>query len=60
MRKTSIILGLCSLAMLTACKKDLKPTDGTEEMASATRSDNPVAQAASDPYVSNEVLVRFV
>ena len=59
MRKTSIILGLCSLAMLTACKKDLKPTSGVEEMTSSTRSDNPVAQAASDPYVSNEVLVKF-
>ena len=60
MRKTSIILGVCSLAMLTACKKDLRPAEGVEEVASATRSDNPVAQAASDPYVSNEVLVKFV
>lgn len=60
MRKTSLILGVCSLAMLTACKKDLKPTSGAEEFSSATRSENPVAQAASDPYVSNEVLVRFV
>jgi subtilisin family serine protease len=59
MRKTSLILGVCSIAMLTACKKDLKPTSGIEEVASATRSDNPVAQAASDPYVSNEVLVKF-
>jgi subtilisin family serine protease len=59
MRKTSLILGLCSIAMLTACKKDLKPTSGIEEVASATRSENPVAQAASDPYVSNEVLVKF-
>ena len=60
MRKTSVILGVCSLAMLTACKKDLRPTSGVEEVASATRSDNPVAQAASDPYVSNEILVKFV
>ena len=60
MRKTSIILGVCSLAMLTACKKDLRSAEGVEEVASATRSDNPVAQAASDPYVSNEVLVKFV
>src|SRR6187455_1034797 len=59
MRKTSIILGLCSLAMLTACKKDLKPSSGVEEFSEATRSDNPVAQAASDPYASNEVLVKF-
>ena len=60
MRKTSFILGLCSLAMLTACKKDLRPASGVEEMQSATRSGNPVAQAASDPYASNEVLVKFV
>jgi subtilisin family serine protease len=60
MRKTSIILGLCSLAMLTACKKDLRSTTGVEEVVSATRSDNPVAQAASDPFVSNEILVKFV
>jgi subtilisin family serine protease len=60
MRKTSIILGVCSLAMLTACKKDIRSTSGVEEAASATRSDNPVAQAASDPYVSNEILVKFV
>lgn len=46
--------------MLTACKKDLRSAEGVEEVASATRSDNPVAQAASDPYVSNEVLVKFV
>ena len=59
MRKTSLILGVCSLAMLTACKKDLKPTSGVEEFSSASRSENPVAQAASDPYVSNEVLVKF-
>jgi subtilisin family serine protease len=59
MRKTSFILGLCSLAMLTACKKDLRPSSGIEELQSATRSDNPVAQAASDPYASNEVLVKF-
>ena len=60
MRKTSIFLCVCSLALLTACKKDLQPSSGVEEMASATRSDNPVAQAASDPYVSNEILVKFV
>jgi subtilisin family serine protease len=45
--------------MLIACKKDLKPSSGVEELQSATRSDNPVAQAASDPYASNEVLVKF-
>lgn len=60
MRKTSIILGVCSLALLTACKKDLRQAAGVEEVSSATRSDNPVAQAASDPYVSNEVLIKFV
>jgi hypothetical protein len=59
MRKTSLILGVCSIAMFTACKKDLKPSSGVEEVASVTHSDNPVAQAASDPYVSNEVLVKF-
>ena len=59
MRKTFLILGVCSIAMLTACKKDLKPNSGSEEFSSAARSENPVAQAASDPYVSNEVLVRF-
>ena len=60
MRKTSIILGVCSLAMLTACKKDLRQSEtGVEEFASASRSDNPIAQAASDPYVSNEILVKF-
>jgi hypothetical protein len=60
MRKTSLILGICSIAMLTACKKDLKPTSGVEEFSSASRSDNPIAQAASDPYISNEILVKFV
>jgi subtilisin family serine protease len=60
MRKISLFLGVCTLSMLIACKKDLKPTSGVEEMQSATRSDNPVAQAASDPYASNEVLVKFV
>jgi subtilisin family serine protease len=60
MRKTSLILGVCSLTMLIACKKDLKPeASGIEELSSAARSDNPVAQAASDPYTSNEVLVKF-
>src|SRR5688572_31598664 len=59
MRKTFFILSVSSIAMLTACKKDLKPTSGSEEFSSSARSENPVAQAASDPYVSNEVLVRF-
>lgn len=61
MRKTSIILGVFSLAMLTACKKDLKQNGvAVEEFSSATRSDNPIAQATSDPYVANEILVKFV
>src|SRR5215216_3435186 len=60
MRKTSLILGVCSIAMLTACKKDLKPSSDVEEFSSATRSENPVAQVASDPYASNEVLIKFV
>lgn len=61
MRKTSIILGVCSLALLTACKKELKQNGvNVEEFSSTSRSDNPIAQAASDPYVSNEILVKFV
>lgn len=59
MRKTSFILSVCSIAILTACKKDLRPSSEVEESLSASRSDNPVAQVASDPYVSNEVLVKF-
>lgn len=59
MRKTFLILGVSSIAMLTACKKDLKPSSEAEEFSSATRSDNIVAQTASDPYVSNEILVKF-
>jgi subtilisin family serine protease len=46
---------------LASCVKDVNqsPRLTIDETASATRSDNPVAQAASDPYESNEVLVKF-
>jgi len=61
MRKGLFNLGIFSLFMLTACVKDVKQSNelNIDETASSTRSDNPVARAASDPYVSNEVLVKF-
>jgi subtilisin family serine protease len=59
MRKTSFALGLFSLAMLTACVKNVRNEAAADANALSDRLDNPVAQAATDPYESNEVLVKF-
>jgi subtilisin family serine protease len=59
MRKTSFALGLFSLAMLTACVKNVRNEAAADANALSDRLDNPVAQAATDPHESNEVLVKF-
>jgi subtilisin family serine protease len=47
--------------MLTSCVKEVKqsPDLNINETSLATRSENPVAIAASDRFVSNEILVKF-
>lgn len=60
MKKYSLFLSICAITALTGCVKEIKPNQDVtvNETVSASQSDNPIAQAASD-HVQNEILIKF-
>jgi subtilisin family serine protease len=57
MKKQLFLVGIVSALFFSACQKEIR----TDDQAAAIPSDqaNPTAIAATDKYVSNEVLVKF-
>jgi subtilisin family serine protease len=59
MKKLHIALGALSLAMFFSCTKDIQQDATTNDAAGSAANSNAVAENASDPFVPNEILVKF-
>ncbi len=59
MKKLHIALGALSIAMFFSCTKDIQQEDTDNDLASSAASSNEITENAGDPFVSNEILVKF-
>ena len=59
MKKLHIALGVLSLAMLFSCTKDIQETPAIDNEVGSAANSNAVSENAGDPYVSDEILVKF-
>jgi subtilisin family serine protease len=59
MKKLHIALGVLSLAMLFSCTKDIQETPAINNEVSSAANSNAVSENAGDPYVADEILVKF-
>ncbi|HEV7333050.1 MAG TPA: S8 family peptidase [Flavisolibacter sp.] len=58
MKKLTLAFSLFTLAVLSACKKEINP-ETTVQNQSATTSANQTSRQGKEAYVANELLIRF-
>ncbi len=58
MKKLPLALGALTLAMFFSCTKDIQQ-DTTNDAAGSAANSNAVNENAGDPFVSDEILVKF-
>ncbi len=59
MKKLPFALGALTLAMFFSCTKDIQQDATTNDAAGSAANSNAVAENPSDPFVPNEILVKF-
>ncbi len=59
MKKLPFALGALSLAMFFSCTKDIQQENTGNDLAGSAASSDEITENAGDPFVSNEILVKF-
>ncbi len=59
MKRIPLALGALTLAMFFSCTKDIQQDTPVNDEASSAATSSVVAENASDPFVPNEILVKF-